>query len=354
MDVVMLAQHGVRNAVATLGTATTPHHVQKLLRSVERVVFAFDGDAAGRRAAWRALEACLPLVADTKRIDFLFLPPEHDPDSFVRERGADGFAQALAAAQSLSEFMLRELSGRVDLDTPEGRARLQAEARPLLRAMPSDVALRLQLVQAVATRVGIRSDDLLRYLDGDTPADGSAQGSSRRRDDPRGGPMGAPGERREQGPRRWREGEQPAGPREGRPGGWGGWGSRWRNDAFPRPMPAALPDLPRRARLLLSLHPALAREPWPTEFVPQAVVDWIARLAALPDGATFGQLVEWLRPDEPELAAALEGEAVADRGLLAELATDEARREFEGALVQMRDQISGLIANGPGLSLRVA
>ena len=102
-------------------------------------------------------------------------------------------------------------------------------------------------------------------------------------------------------------------------------------------MPAALPDLPRRARLLLSLHPALAREPWPTEFVPQAVVDWIARLAALPDGATFGQLVEWLRPDEPELAAALEGEAVADRGLLAELATDEARREFEGALVQMRD-----------------
>ena len=180
MDVVMLAQHGVRNAVATLGTATTPHHVQKLLRSVERVVFAFDGDAAGRRAAWRALEACLPLVADTKRIDFLFLPSEHDPDSFVRERGADGFAQALAAAQSLSEFMLRELSGRVDLDTPEGRARLQAEARPLLRAMPSDVALRLQLVQAVATRVGIRSDDLLRYLDGDTPAEGSAQGSSRR------------------------------------------------------------------------------------------------------------------------------------------------------------------------------
>ncbi|HMS81640.1 MAG TPA: DNA primase, partial [Burkholderiaceae bacterium] len=89
MDVVMLAQHGVGNAVATLGTATTAQHVHKLLRLVDRVVFAFDGDAAGRRAAWRALEACLPLAADTKRIDFLFLPPEHDPDSFVRERGAD-------------------------------------------------------------------------------------------------------------------------------------------------------------------------------------------------------------------------------------------------------------------------
>ena len=107
---------------------------------------------------------------------------------------------------------------------------------------------------------------------------------------------------------------------------------------MPRPMPIALPDLPRRARLLLSLHPGLAREAWPTDFVPEAVVDWLARVAALPDGASFAQLVESLRADAPELASALETEAAQDRGLLAELGAEEARREFEGALNRMRDQ----------------
>ena len=122
MDVVMLAQHGVSNAVATLGTATTPDHVRKLLRLVDRVVFSFDGDAAGRKAAWRALEACLPHAADTKRLEFLFLPPEHDPDSYVRAHGVEGFAGLLRQAMPLSEFMLQELAGRVDLAVPEGRA----------------------------------------------------------------------------------------------------------------------------------------------------------------------------------------------------------------------------------------
>ena len=328
MDVVMLAQHGVCNAVATLGTATTAQHVQKLLRLVDRLVFAFDGDAAGRRAAWRALEACLPLAADTKRIDFLFLPPEHDPDSFVRERGAQGFAEALSGAQPLSEFMLRELSGRVDLGTPEGRARMQADARPLLRAMPP-AALRLQLAQAVATRVGIRGEDMLRYLaseaNGGSGEPGGAgrgeSGAGPSRGDPRPGPERPPGRRDERG-----GGER-----------WSArTGERWR--PMPRPMPVALPDLPRRARLLISLHPRLAREDWPTEFVPEAVVDWLARVAALPDGASFAQLVESLREDAPELAAALQTEAAQDRGLLAELGPDEARREFEGALTRMRDQ----------------
>jgi DNA primase len=372
MDVVMLAQHGVRNAVATLGTATTAQHVHTLLRLVDRLVFAFDGDAAGRRAAWRALEACLPLAADTKRIDFLFLPPEHDPDSFVRERGAEGFAEHLSTAQPLSEFMLRELAARVDLGTPEGRARMQADARPLLQAMPP-AALRLQLAQAVATRVGIRGEDMLRYLDADAdgPRGGEA-GAPRRRDDRAGsGPQGwrdagrqdawRDGAGRSAGarPPGWRdvsgEGDRPGPGGEGRfgrdrgPGRWGErdgggrgerwgarWGERWR--PVPRPMPVALPDLPRRARLLLSLHPALAREPWPTDFVPEAVVDWLGRVAALPDGASFAQLVESLRGDAPELAAALETEAAQDRGLLAELDPDEARREFEGALARMRDQ----------------
>jgi DNA primase len=294
MDVVMLAQHGVDNAVATLGTATTPQHVQKLMRLVDRVVFAFDGDGAGRRAAWRALEACLPMVADTKRIDFLFLPPEHDPDSFVREHGADGFQAHLASAQPLSEFLLRELSGRVDLSTPEGRARLQAEAKPLLVSMPP-VALRLQLVQAVATRVGVRAEDLLRYLELDAAGGAGAQGSPRRRDDSSGAVPGEGG--RWSGPGqggRWSGGQDGQfGQGAGRWSSEGRRGGRWQ--PMFRPMPVTLPDLPRRARLLLALHPAIAQDAWPTDFLPEPVVDWIARLAALPPGASFAQLVESLR-----------------------------------------------------------
>jgi len=122
MDVVMLAQHGVRNVVAALGTATTEDHVHKLLRLADRVVFAFDGDAAGRRAAWRALEACLKRATDTKRIDFLFLPPEHDPDSFVRERGAAGFEAALSGAQPLSAVFLDGLAERAGLVGPAAAA----------------------------------------------------------------------------------------------------------------------------------------------------------------------------------------------------------------------------------------
>jgi len=144
MDVVMLAQHGVGNAVATLGTATTGEHVRKLLRSADRVVFAFDGDAAGRKAAWRALEACLPHALDDKRLEFLFLPAEHDPDSFVREQGAEGFIAALATTLPLSELLVRELVTQVDLAEPEGRARLLALARPLLQALPRE-ALRSRL-----------------------------------------------------------------------------------------------------------------------------------------------------------------------------------------------------------------
>ena len=340
MDVVMLAQHGVGNAVATLGTATTAQHVQKLLRLVDRVVFAFDGDAAGRRAAWRALEACLPLAADTKRIDFLFLPPEHDPDSFVRERGAEGFAEYLSSAQPLSEFMLRELAGRSDPATPEGRARLQAEARPLLQAMPP-AALRMQLVQAVAVRVGLRGEDMLRYLEAD-PEGGRGESGGAWRGDAGGGRFERPGRDRPDGGAAV-GGERAAWRAAGRDGDarWGArGGERWgeRRRSMPRPLPVLLPDLPRRARLLLSLHPGLAREDWPTDHVPEAVVDWLARVAALPAGARFAQLVESLRGEAPELAEALEAEATQDRGLLADLDADEARREFEGALNRMREQ----------------
>ena len=150
MDVVALAQLGFPQAVATLGTACTSTHVQKLLRQTDNVIFSFDGDKAGRRAARRALEACLPQVTDDKIIKFLFLPQEHDPDSYVREFGADAFAQEVAEAMPLSQFLIREVTGEHDLTTPEGRAKTQFDAKPLLQAMTPS-ALRLQIVRMLAS-----------------------------------------------------------------------------------------------------------------------------------------------------------------------------------------------------------
>ncbi|MFL9926427.1 DNA primase [Herbaspirillum lusitanum] len=149
MDVVALAQLGFPQAVATLGTACTPIHVQKLLRQTDQVIFSFDGDKAGRRAARRALEACLPHASDNKVIRFLFLPTEHDPDSYVREMGADAFEQQIQEAMPLSQFLLKEVIGESDLSTPEGRARVQFDAKPMLQALPPS-GLRLQIVRSLA------------------------------------------------------------------------------------------------------------------------------------------------------------------------------------------------------------
>ncbi len=112
MDVVALAQHGVDYAVATLGTATTSFHVQKLLRLTDHIIFSFDGDKAGQKAAWRALENALPYLQDGKRISYLFLPTEHDPDSFIREYGHEVFEQRVQDAMPLSTYLLREISNR--------------------------------------------------------------------------------------------------------------------------------------------------------------------------------------------------------------------------------------------------
>ena len=132
MDVVALAQHGVENAVATLGTATTPFHVSKLLKLADNVVFCFDGDAAGRKAAWRALEISLPLLTDGKVVSFLFLPAEDDPDTYVRRLGKAGFDAAVLEARPLSQFLFGELASHVDMATEEGRARFLAQAKPLV------------------------------------------------------------------------------------------------------------------------------------------------------------------------------------------------------------------------------
>jgi DNA primase len=138
MDVVALAQMGFANAVATLGTACTEEHVRKLFRFTDSVVFSFDGDAAGRRAAVRALEAALPHATDLRSIRFLFLPPEHDPDSFVRALGAPAFERAIAQAVPLSRQIVDVAREGCDLGTPEGRARFVSQAKPLWSALPGD------------------------------------------------------------------------------------------------------------------------------------------------------------------------------------------------------------------------
>jgi len=159
MDVVALAQHGVEYAVATLGTATTPYHVQKLLRLSEQVVFCFDGDRAGQKAAWRALENALPQLVDGKRIGFLFLPEEHDPDTYIREFGREAFEELVEDSLPLSGYLLRELTSQVDLHTTEGRNALLQKAQPLLVAI-SAPATALLLRKEVATLAGVTQAEL--------------------------------------------------------------------------------------------------------------------------------------------------------------------------------------------------
>ena len=161
MDVIALAQHGIGNAVATLGTATTTMHVRKLLRMVDRVVFCFDGDAAGRKAAWRALENSLEALTEQKVLAFAFLPPEHDPDSFVRDLGKESFLAAIDRATPLSEFLLQTLSSQVDLTSAEGRAKLLADAKPLLQKISTPM-LRLQIVKQLADKTGLQPTEVER------------------------------------------------------------------------------------------------------------------------------------------------------------------------------------------------
>jgi DNA primase len=149
MDVVALAQYDVGYAVATLGTATTPVHVSKLLRLTDELVFCFDGDAAGRKAAWRALEVSLPLAPDHKPIRFLFLPDGEDPDTYVRKHGKPAFEDRVREAEMLSQFLLAQLRSEVDVATPEGRSKLVAIAKPLLQKVTAPV-LRVQLANEIA------------------------------------------------------------------------------------------------------------------------------------------------------------------------------------------------------------
>ena len=167
-DVASLAQHGIGPAVATLGTATTVEHIRYLTRIAQRVVFCFDGDPAGRKAAWRALETALPHAGGQVELRFLLLPEGEDPDSLVRAGGAGAFRECMEAAVPLSEYLLGELRSRVDLSSADGRSRLAALARPLFSRLPAGVYRQL-LVKQVAETIGVSGDALERDLDRSSP-----------------------------------------------------------------------------------------------------------------------------------------------------------------------------------------
>ncbi|MFA5704471.1 MAG: DNA primase [Advenella sp.] len=163
MDVVGLSEQGMHNAVATLGTATTPQHIQKLIRASDRIVFSFDGDNAGKKAAWRALQTCLPLLRDDVSIRFLFLPAEHDPDSYIREFGAEAFREKVQESVALSSFMLQTLAERHPLNEAEGRAACLHEARPLMTQIPES-GIKTQIGHDFARLVSLTSEEFLKDL----------------------------------------------------------------------------------------------------------------------------------------------------------------------------------------------
>ena len=281
MDVVALAQHGIDNVAAALGTATTVAHVQKLLRQADKIIFCFDGDAAGRKAAWRALENSLEVLPEQKEIGFVFLPEGDDPDSFVRRNGTTALGQMVERATPLSEYMLRELAGRCDLASAEGSARLLAEARPMLARLSSPL-LRLQLVKRLAKLSGLAQSEVESLY-------------------------GLPAVTRQLPP------------------------------AYPSRRP---PSLPRKLLRILLQRPQLIHRV-PLDLLPEAsaearVVRLLGQLAGAgktPADAGYASLLECLRGKDDESVLQ---EAAAEL-MQQQLAEDEVEAEFEGALARLRE-----------------
>lgn len=160
MDVVSLAQFGVDNAVATLGTATTRTHLQRLFRLAPEIVFCFDGDRAGRDAAWKAMQVAMPEMQDGRQLGFLFLPDGEDPDSIVRGEGGEAFQRRVGEALPLDRFLFDTLTARVDMNRMDGKARLVSLARPLIGSMP-DSAMRQLMQDRLSSLTGLRGDSLV-------------------------------------------------------------------------------------------------------------------------------------------------------------------------------------------------
>ena len=163
MDVIALAQYGINNCVATLGTALTENHLQKIFRYTSEIVFCFDGDEAGRRAAARALEVALPEMRDGVSARFLFLPDGEDPDTLVRKLGSEQFKQKVVRAQPLSDFLFEQLSTGIDTRSADGKARLSKIAAPQINRIPDGVFRQLMLAE-LSQRTGLRSEDLRNYV----------------------------------------------------------------------------------------------------------------------------------------------------------------------------------------------
>lgn len=293
MDVVRLHQSGISYAVATLGTATTPEHLKRAFRLVSEVVFAFDGDRAGRAAAWRALQNALPEAREGRQLKFLFLPDGHDPDTLVGEEGREAFEARLDQALPLSEYLVQELSQQVDLAHADGRARFAELARPLVQRVPEGVYREL-LIERLAQAIRLPAARLASLWEGAAPSPG-------RTDTPRASsPGGAP-------------------PRTARSAGRGG--------------------LMRQAVLALVHHPTLTQglEPAHLELLetlqePGADIlrGLVAGLRAEPCQSTAQLLERWRdRPEAERL-----GQLAAMESLI--LSPEAARREFVEALSRMQ------------------
>jgi len=161
MDVIALAQHGITNSSATLGTATSATHLQRIYRLCPEIVFCFDGDEAGRKAAFRAMENALPCMEDGRQARFLFLPEGEDPDSAVRTGGAEQFETLLDNATPLETFLFDSLAEGIDISSMDGRARLSKKALPYLRTLPDGIYRQL-MFQALAERTGLTIDTLMK------------------------------------------------------------------------------------------------------------------------------------------------------------------------------------------------
>jgi DNA primase len=168
LDVASLVQHGIENVVATLGTATTTENLRRLTRLTDKILFCFDGDRAGRAAAWRALETALPYGGGTLELKFLLLPEGDDPDSFVRSQGPDAFRTLAEKAYPLSDFLVKELATRVDLKTVDGRSRFQAVAKPLLKRLPEGT-YRAAVMDAFGSEMHLKPDVLNQMMSDDAP-----------------------------------------------------------------------------------------------------------------------------------------------------------------------------------------